>query len=101
MYFRASPDNAGQRYLYRARLDGSSGSPERVTPANQPGTHRYDVSPNGRLAFHTYSTFETRPVVIVIELPSHKAVRPLTDPSAVTAKVTPLLNPPAEFVRVE
>ena len=27
MYFRASPDNAGQRYLYRSRLDGS-GTPE-------------------------------------------------------------------------
>ena len=101
MYFRASPDNAGQRYLYRARLDGSSSSPERVTPANQPGTHRYDVSPNGRLAFHTYSTFETPPVVNVIELPSHNAVRPLTDPSAVAAKVKPLLNPPAEFFRVD
>ena len=59
MYFRASPDNAGQRYLYRSRLDGS-GAPERVTPADQPGTHRYDVSPNGKLAFHTYSQFETR-----------------------------------------
>ena len=100
MFFRASPDNAGQRYLYRARLDGS-GVPERVTPANQPGTHRYDVSPNGRLAFHTYSTFETPPVVNVIELPGHKAVRPLTDPSAVAAKVKPLLNPPAEFFRVD
>ena len=100
MYFRASPDNAGQRYLYRARLDGSS-APERVTPANQPGTHRYDVSPNGRLAFHTYSTFETPPVVNVIELPSHKPVRALTDPSAVAAKVKPLLNPPAEFFRVD
>ena len=55
MYFRASPDNAGQRYLYRSKLDGS-GAPERVTPATQPGTHRYDVSPNGQMAFHTYST---------------------------------------------
>ena len=61
MYFRASPDNAGQRYLYRSRLDGS-GAPERVTPADQPGTHRYDISPNGKLAFHTYSQFETPPV---------------------------------------
>jgi dipeptidyl-peptidase-4 len=100
MYFRASPDNAGQRYLYRAKLDGSS-APERVTPANQPGTHRYDVSPNGRLAFHTHSTFETPPVVNVIELPAHKPIRALTDPSAVAAKVKPLLNPPAEFFRVD
>jgi dipeptidyl-peptidase-4 len=100
MYFRASPDNAGQRYLYRSRLDGS-GAPERVTPADQPGTHRYDISPNGKMAFHTYSQFETLPITEVIELPSHKAVRALTDPSAVIAKVKPLLNPPAEFFRVD
>ncbi len=100
MYFRASPDNAGQRYLYRSRLDGS-GAPERVTPADQPGTHRYDISPNGKMAFHTYSQFETLPITEVIELPSHKPVRALTDPSAVIAKVKPLLNPPAEFFRVD
>jgi dipeptidyl-peptidase 4 len=100
MYFRASPDNAGQRYLYRAKLDGSS-APARVTPADQPGTHRYDVSPNGRLAFHTYSRFETPPITEVIELPAHTTVRPLTDTSAVAAKVKPLLTPPAEFFRVD
>ena len=100
MYFRASPDNAGQRYLYRSRLDGSA-APERVTPADQPGTHRYDVSPNGKLAFHTYSRFETPPITEVIELPSHKSIRPLTDNSAVAAKVKPLLTPPAEFYRVD
>ena len=100
MYFRASPDNAGQRYLYRSKLDGS-GAPERVTPADQPGTHRYDVSPNGRMAFHTYSKFDTPPVTTVIELPSHKPIRPLTDPSGVVAKVAPLVTPPVEFFRVD
>ena len=100
MYFRASPDNAGQRYLYRSKLDGS-GVPERVTPSSQPGTHRYDVSPNGRMAFHTYSQFERPPVTEVIELPSHKPVRALTDPSAVAAKVQPLLKPAAEFFRID
>ena len=100
MYFRASPDNAGQRYLYRAKLDGST-APQRVTPADQPGTHRYDVSPNGRLAFHTYSQFEMPPVTKVIELPSQKVLRPLTDPSTVAAKVKPLLTPPAEFFRID
>ena len=100
MYFRASPDNAGQRYLYRARLDGS-GTPERVTPPTQPGTHRYDISPNGRMAFHTYSQFEKPPITEVIELPSHTPLRALTDPSAVAAKVKPLLTPPAEFFRID
>ena len=32
MYFRASPDNAGQRYLYRSRLDGS-GTPDAIAAA--------------------------------------------------------------------
>jgi dipeptidyl-peptidase 4 len=100
MYFRASPDNAGQRYLYRARLDASA-APERVTPATQPGTHRYDVSPNGRMAFHTYSQLERPPVTQVIELPSHRPLRALTDPSALAAKVAPLLQPPAEFFRID
>src|SRR5262249_31083164 len=45
LYFLASPENAGQRYLYRAPLAG--GKPERVTPVSQPGSHTYQVSPNG------------------------------------------------------
>ena len=52
------------------------------------------MSPNGRMAFHTYSKFDTPPVTNVIELPSHKPIRPLTDPSGVGAKVAPLLKPP-------
>ena len=100
LYFRASPDNAGQRYLYRSKLDGS-GVPERVTPANQAGTHRYDVAPGGKLAFHTYSQFDRPPVTDVIELPSHRSLRALTDPSAVVAKLQPLLKPPVEFFRID
>ena len=100
LYFRASPDNAGQRYLYRSKLDGS-GAPERVTPVAQPGTHRYDVAPGGKLAFHTYSQFDRPPVTDVVELPSHKVVRTLTDPSAVVAKLQPLLRTPVEFFRID
>ena len=54
LYFIASPSNPTQRYLYRSKLDGS-GTPERVTPADQPGTHTYDVAPGAHLAFHTWS----------------------------------------------
>src|SRR5262249_34325692 len=45
LYYIASPENATQRCLYRSRLDGS-GTPERVTPAGQLGTHSYNVSPD-------------------------------------------------------
>src|SRR5262245_62048283 len=54
VYFIASPDNATQRYLYRVRLDGA-GKVERLTPADQPGMHNYDISPRGDLAIHMYS----------------------------------------------
>ena len=36
--------NATQGYLYRSQLDGR-GAPERVTPADQPGTHSYVLAP--------------------------------------------------------
>src|SRR3954464_8667494 len=52
VYFFASPDNATQKYLYRVKLDGT-GSAERLTPANEPGTHDYEVSPTGKYAFHS------------------------------------------------
>ncbi|MGE4067134.1 MAG: DPP IV N-terminal domain-containing protein [Vicinamibacterales bacterium] len=100
LYFMASPGNAGQRYLYRSRLDGS-GTPERVTPAGQPGTHRYDVAPGGRLAFHTYSAFDRPPVTDVVDLPAHASRRTLTDTAALVTALEPVLVPPVEFFTVD
>jgi dipeptidyl-peptidase-4 len=100
VYIMASPQNATQRYLYRARLDGH-GTPERVTPASQPGTHSYDIAPGGRLAFHTYSRFEQPPTVDVVELTAHRSVCPLTETKALTATLAPLITRPAEFFTVD
>jgi len=99
-YFLASPTNATQQYLYRSRLDGS-GAPERVTPADQPGWHTYDFAPGNRLAFHTYSQIDRPPVTDVIELPSHRSLRALTDVSALTAKLKPVMTRPTEFITVD
>ena len=100
LYFRASPSNATQRYLYRVPLDGSS-APERVTPENQSGTHEYDIAPNGRLAFHTWSRFDSPPRTDVIELPTHRSIRSLVDPSALELKLDPIRTPPVEFLTVD
>ena len=100
LYFIASPQNATQQYLYRSKLDGT-GAPERVTPANQPGSHSYNVAPGGKLAFHTVSRFDQPPVMSVIALPAHQTLRPLTDVSALSAKVAPLVEPPVEFFSVD
>ncbi len=100
LYFTASPTDATSSYLYRARLDGR-GAPERVTPADQPGFHTYRLAPGGKLAFHTASRFDVPPVTDVVELPSHRVVRTLTDTAALRSALAPLLTPPVEFFRVD
>jgi dipeptidyl-peptidase-4 len=99
-YYLASPSNATQRYLYRARLDGAC-APERLTPADQPGSHRYVFSPDSRWAFHTYSTFDQPPVTDLVELPEHRRVRVLEDNAAAAARVKPLISRPTEFLQLD
>ena len=99
VYVIASPDRATDRYLYRARLEGSV--PERVTPADASGTHAYDLAPGGRLAFHTHSRFDQPPTVNVVELPSHRPLRALTDTATLVANLAPTITPPVEFFRVD
>ncbi|MBB6270185.1 dipeptidyl-peptidase-4 [Pedobacter cryoconitis] len=60
-YFMASPTNATQKYLYKTKLDGK-GKLEAVTPSIFPGTHSYDISPNGIFAFHTYENANVSPL---------------------------------------
>jgi dipeptidyl-peptidase-4 len=98
LYFVASPENATQRYLYRANLDGS-GRPERVSPATEAGTHRYDISPDGRWAFHTYSRADVTPVTDLVALPDHRVARVLEDNTALRANAAPLLTSRTEFFR--
>jgi dipeptidyl-peptidase-4 len=99
VYFIASPDHPTQRYLYRARMDGSA-APERLTP-NQPGTHSYTISPNGEWAFHNYSSFNVPPTFEVVHLPDHRVMRNTADNSALAERVKPLSSGPAEFVKVD
>lgn len=71
IYFIASPENATQRYLYSVKIDGSAKA-VRVSPMDQPGTHSYDISPNGKIARHNFSNSYTLPGSEVISLPDHK-----------------------------
>jgi dipeptidyl-peptidase-4 len=100
LYYIASPENATQRYLYRSRLDGK-GKAERVSPANQPGTHTYTISPDCAYAFHSYSTFTSPGVSDIIHLPDHKVVRVLQDNADLKAKVEPMLAGRTEFFQVD
>ncbi len=70
VYFTASPDNATQQYLYRVKLKG--GKEERVTPLGETGTNDYEISPNGKIALHSFSNIYTQPESETISLPDHK-----------------------------
>ena len=99
-YYYASPDDAAQKYLYHVRLDGT-GSPERVTPMDQPGTHDYDFSPDAKWAFHTYSTFDAPPVTELVQLSEHRSVRVLEDNRELSTKMKSLISQPTEFFQLE
>lgn len=100
VYYIASPENGSQRYLFRSKLDGS-GKSERLSPAKQPGTHSYQLSPDCLWAFHTYSTFESPPVISVVRLPEHRTVRTLESNNELRGKVNKLDKHPVEFFKVE
>ncbi|EHQ26671.1 S9 family peptidase [Mucilaginibacter paludis] len=69
IYFIASPDNPTQRYLYRVKISG--GTAQRISPANEPGTHGYEISPNGKIAIHNFSNSFTAPAQEMVSLPAH------------------------------
>jgi dipeptidyl-peptidase-4 len=99
VYFLASPVSPTEQFLYRTALDGEH-PVERVTPAALRGWHSYDVSPDLRWAFHTYSRMDEPPVTELVSLPDHRVVRTLTDNAALKAKASAVLNPPTEFFTV-
>jgi dipeptidyl-peptidase 4 len=71
VYFMASPENATQLYLYRVKMDGK-GKLEKMTPADERGTHEYDICPAGRYALHTYSNANMPEKQEWVSLPEHK-----------------------------
>ncbi|MES1160488.1 MAG: prolyl oligopeptidase family serine peptidase, partial [Bacteroidota bacterium] len=73
VYFMASPDNATQQYLYRTKLDGK-GKLERVTPADQSGSHEYDISPGGLYALHNFGNANMEDVQECVSLPGHRSI---------------------------
>ena len=73
IYFTASLQNATQKYLYRIKMTG--GQPEKLSPANEQGTHEYDISPKGLYAEHLFSNANTPWITDWVSLPTHKVLR--------------------------
>jgi len=99
LYFMASPDNATQNYLYKTKLNGQEPA-QRLTPADMPGSHSYQVSPNGAWAIHTWSDFNNPPTTELVNLPEHRQIRLLNENAELKAKVSGLKRKPVEFFTV-
>ena len=99
VYVIASPENATERYLYRAPFDGQT-DPVRVTPREFAGSNSYTVSPDGRFAFHRFSSFDDPGVRELVALPAHKPLAMIDDNAALKRKVAVLVQPPVEYFKV-
>ena len=99
VYYYASPDNATQKYLYRSKLNGE-GNAERLTPANQPGTHGYTISPTADFAYHSFSNHKVPFMTETIKLSTQKDAQ---GQSRVSDAVTLSNNrvSPIEFFKVK
>src|SRR4029453_6518232 len=99
VYVMATPDNATERYLYRAPFDGHS-NPVRVTPREFAGSNSYTVSPDGRYAFHRFSSFDDPGIRELVALPDHKRLALIDDNAARKKKLAALVRPAVEYFKV-
>lgn len=99
VYFIASPDNFTQRYLYSAKLFGK-GEVSRLSPVEESGQHRYNMSPTAKWAIQTYSNAVTPPVIRMLSFPQHKSIRIIEDNKLAAEQYKALAISPKEFLKV-
>src|SRR5256712_3497106 len=99
-YYTASPHNPTQRYLYRVNF-AKRIPVQRLTSANEPGVHAYEIAPSGRYAVHFYSRFGVPPTVTLVSLLDNRTLRTLGDNAALKAKVAGLKLGSAQFRKVD
>lgn len=98
-YFMASPGKPTQRYLYKTKIDGK-GQPERLSPENETGHHYYNVSPDKKYAIHTFSNYNTPPIIDIVRLNDHKLIRTLEDNNVLKQKFAKLNIQLKEYFRI-
>ena len=99
IYINASPENPTQRYLYQTAANGK-GKLRRITPQEYAGVNKYNISPNGKYAIHSYSNANTPSTTYLISLPSHKIITTLVENQKFKESVAALNLPKVEFFKV-
>lgn len=98
LYINASPDNATQRYLYKASTS-KIGAPERLTPEEFPGVNLYDLSPDVTYAIHEFSNINTPTSYTLIRLKDHKQLTILKENENLKEKLSRFDLPSIEFFK--
>ena len=99
VYFIASPNNAGQRYLYRVNINGEP-KKEKLTQGTFPGVNRYQISSTSKYAFHFFSNFETPNSIDLVSLPEHNSIRKLVENKKLKEKISVLKKKSVEFFKI-
>ena len=100
LYYHASPENVAQRYLYGVDLMGKQ-KDKRLTPSSYEGINTYNVSPNGKYAFHSHTSVLKPRSVRLISLPDHKTIRTIVDNSSYEEQLASLKLPEISFFQVK
>ncbi len=106
-YVSASPHGT-QKYLSAAPREGMhQGAPLRYSGliGQMDGTvgrgwHDYQISPDGSLAIHTFSSFDVPPRIDLVKLPSHEPVRVLIDNTQLRERYAKVAKGQNEFFEV-
>ncbi|MDB5201518.1 MAG: peptidase dipeptidylpeptidase protein [Ferruginibacter sp.] len=98
IYFTASPYNATQLYLYRVRINPTGkDEAEIVSAATLKGTHNYMISPNGKIARHSFSNHNTPPVTEWVTLPDN---RPMNAAKSIASTIKTDANINVEYLQL-
>ena len=90
-------NNDGRGELWMWHIDGGAGV--RVTGETVSASWP-EVSPDGRYAFHRFSSFDDPGLRELVALPDHKRVSMIDDNAALKKKVAPLVRPAVEYFKV-
>jgi dipeptidyl-peptidase-4 len=100
IYFIASPNNQGQRYMYQAALDGSM-APQRITPEQYEGSNTYILSKDGSNALHRHSDFTTPSTSQIVKVANHRSVKVLVENIKLKGRLQEQYLPNHEFIQVQ
>ena len=100
LYYIASPQDIGQRYLFRSKLDASVVN-QQITPNSFAGNNSYQMSDDGQWAIHSHSTFTQPTQKRLVKLEGHQEKHMMMDNKQLIEKLATLAQPQHEFFNVE